>query len=116
MEGIEIEKKYKVRELPKDLEKFNKIEIEQAYLNYGSKPTLRIRKYNEDKYILSYKARKNTYRDDLSVCDEIELELSKEAYEHKKRLEARLITIIGKNIKREISKILEPLFLYFFTS
>lgn len=92
MKGIEIEKKYKVKELPKDLEMFQKIEIEQAYLNYGSKPTLRIRKYNKDKYILSYKSRRNTYRDDLSVCDEIELELSKEAYEHlKKKADGRII-------------------------
>ena len=48
MQGIEIEKKYRVRELPVDIEKFQKIEIEQAYLNHGCKPTLRLRKYNED--------------------------------------------------------------------
>ena len=44
MQGIEIEKKYRVRELPVDIEKFQKIEIEQAYLNHGCKPTLRLRK------------------------------------------------------------------------
>lgn len=92
MQGIEIEKKYRVRELPVDIEKFQKIEIEQAYLNHGCKPTLRLRKYNEDQYILSYKARKKEYRNELSVCDEIELELSKEAYEHlKNKVDGRII-------------------------
>ena len=52
MQGIEIEKKYRVTQLPEDLEKYQKIEIEQAYLNHGCKPTLRLRKYNEDEYIL----------------------------------------------------------------
>ena len=84
MQGIEIEKKYRVTQLPEDLEKYQKIEIEQAYLNHGCKPTLRLRKYNEDEYILSYKAKRKGHRDDLSVCDEIELSLSKEAYEHLK--------------------------------
>ena len=82
MQGIEIEKKYKVIQLPKDLEKYKKIEIEQSYLNHGSKPTLRLRKYNEDTYVLSYKSRKKGYKDELSICDEVELPLSKKAYEH----------------------------------
>lgn len=92
MQGIEIEKKYKVKELPKDIEEYQKIEIEQAYLNQGCKPTLRIRKYNEDKYILSYKSRKKEYADNISVCDEMELDLSKEAYEHlKNKIDGRVI-------------------------
>ena len=91
MQGIEIEKKYKVKELPKNLEKYKKIEIEQAYLNHGSKPTLRIRKYNDNEYILSYKAKKQ-HRKDLSICDEVELPLSKEAYEHlKSKIDGRVI-------------------------
>ncbi len=48
MQGIEIEKKYKIKELPKNLEKYEKIEIEQSYLNYNCKSTLRLRKYNEN--------------------------------------------------------------------
>lgn len=92
MQGVEIEKKYKVIKLPKDIEKYKKIEIEQSYLNHGSKPTLRIRKYNEDEYILSYKARKKEYKEDLSVCDEVELPLSQESYEHlRKKVDGRII-------------------------
>ena len=91
MQGVEIEKKYKVIKLPKDIEKYKKIEIEQSYLNHG-KPTLRIRKYNEDEYILSYKARKKEYKEDLSVCDEVELPLSQESYEHlRKKVDGRII-------------------------
>ena len=44
MQGIEIEKKYKIKQLPKDLEKYEKIEIEQAYLVNRSKITVRVRK------------------------------------------------------------------------
>ncbi len=92
MQGVEIEKKYKIKELPKNLEKYQKIEIEQSYLNYGCKPTLRLRKYNENEYILSYKSRKKEYRDDLSICNEVELPLSKEAYEHlKHKVDGRII-------------------------
>ena len=92
MQGIEIEKKYKVLKLPENLEKYKKIEIEQAYLNYGCTPTLRIRKYNEDEYILSYKSRKKGYKEDLSICDEVELPLSKDAYEHiKTKVDGRII-------------------------
>ena len=92
MQGVEIEKKYRVIKLPEDIEKYKKIEIEQSYLNHGSKPTLRLRKYNDDEYILSYKARKKEYRDDLSVCDEVELPLSKESYDHlRKKIDGRTI-------------------------
>ena len=84
MQGIEIEKKYKIKQLPKDLEKYEKIEIEQAYLVNRNKITVRVRKYNEDKYILSYKMKKKKSNSEISVCDEVELELTKEAYEHLK--------------------------------
>ena len=85
MQGIEIEKKYKINKIPENIEKYKKIEIEQAYLNYSSKPTIRIRKYNYDKYILSCKARREEYKDNLSICDEVELSLSQEAYENLKQ-------------------------------
>ncbi len=92
MQGVEIEKKYKVKELPKDIEQYNKIEIEQSYLNHGCKPTLRLRKYNDNEFILSYKARKKEYKDDLSICDEVELTLSKDAYEHlRSKIDGRTI-------------------------
>lgn len=85
MQGVEIEK-------PKDIEKYQKIEIEQSYLNHGYELTLRLRKYNENEYILSYKARNKEYRDDLSVCNKVELPLSQKAY---KRLRNK---IDGKTI------------------
>lgn len=89
---IEIEKKFKVKELPKNFEEYQKIEIEQSYLNHGCKPALRLRKYNDNECILSYKSRRKEYRDDLSVCDEIELPLSVEAYEHlKTKIDGRVI-------------------------
>lgn len=92
MQGIEIEKKFKINELPNELEKFKKIEIEQSYLNYGCGPTLRLRKYDDDKYILSYKSRTDKYTDNLSVCNEVELQLSKESYEHlKEKKDGRII-------------------------
>ena len=109
MQGIEIEKKYKVLEIPNNIEDYQKIEIEQAYLNYDCKPTLRIRKYNEEEYILSYKSRKKEYRDNLSICDEVELPLSKEAYEHLKSksdgrviYKTRYIVPIDEGLKVEI--------------
>lgn len=92
MQVIEIEKKFKIKELPNVLENFEKIEIEQAYLNHGCRPTVRLRKYDADKYILSYKSRTKQYTDTLSVCDEVELPLSKEAYEHlKEKKDGRII-------------------------
>ena len=84
MQGVEIEKKYKIRQLPKDLEKYEKIEIEQAYLVNRGKITVRVRKYNKDEYILSYKMKKKKASDDISICNEVELELTEEAYEHLK--------------------------------
>jgi len=114
MQGVEIEKKYRVIKLPEDIEKYKKIEIEQSYLNHGSKPTLRLRKYNENEYILSYKARKKEYRDDLSVCDEVELPLSKESYEHLRNkidgrtiYKTRYVIPLDDGLKVEIDKFKE---------
>ena len=114
MQGVEIEKKYKILDLPENMEQYNKIEIEQSYLNYGCKPTLRIRKYNEDEFILSYKARKKEHKDDLSVCDEVELPLSKKSYEHLKRKtdgrtihKIRYIIPLEDGLKVEIDRFLD---------
>ena len=111
MQGIEIEKKYKIIELPKDIEKYQKIKIEQSYLNYGCKPTLRLRKYNEDEYILSYKAGKKGHPKDLCICDEVELPLSKESYEHLKNkidgrtiCKTRYVIPLADGLKVEIDK------------
>lgn len=111
MQKIEIEKKYKLLKLPSNIERYDKIEIEQSYLNYGSKPALRIRKYNEDKFILSYKFGKNGLEKDISVCDEVELPLSYEAYEHLKQkidgrtiFKTRFIIPLSDGLKVEIDK------------
>lgn len=109
MQGTEIEKKYKIRKLPEDLEKYQKIEIEQSYLNYGCDPTLRTRRYNEDEYILSYKAKKKGNKSDLSVHREVELPISEEAYENLKAKadgrvirKTRYVVPLGDGLKAEI--------------
>ena len=49
---MEIERKFRVLKLPKNLNSYEKEEIEQGYLCI--KPTVRIRRAN-DKYLLNYK-------------------------------------------------------------
>lgn len=81
---MEIERKFTIKKLPENLEQYQKKEIEQAYL--CSKPTIRIRKSNED-YILTYKSRLGMEkREDVTAraCEEVELPLTKKAYEHLK--------------------------------
>lgn len=77
---MEIEKKYRIRELPKDLDGYEKNEIEQGYL--CADPVVRIRRSNEE-YILTYKGK---YVGDGAktaiVNNEIEMPLTKEGYEH----------------------------------
>lgn len=80
---MEIERKYIVKKMP-DLSKANEVwDIEQAYL--CGKPTVRIRKKNND-YILTYKSQKGLGAACVDakarVNEEVELPLSKEAYEH----------------------------------
>ncbi len=50
----EIERKWRVKTLPEDLERYETIEMEQAYLNIS--PTVRIRKENSD-FCLTYKGK-----------------------------------------------------------
>ncbi|MBO7336643.1 MAG: CYTH domain-containing protein [Lachnospiraceae bacterium] len=80
---MEIEKKFLIDKLPKDLDTYEKWEIEQAYL--CGNPTVRIRK-RDDKYILTYKSHQGMgklIRDSKArVCNEVELPLTKTAYEH----------------------------------
>lgn len=80
---MEIERKYIVKDMPDLSTAADVWDIEQAYL--CGKPTVRIRKKN-DEYILTYKSQKGL----TDVCidakarvnEEIEMPLSKEAYEH----------------------------------
>ena len=52
--GVEIERKFTVKELPKDLESYPYRSIEQAYLNV--RPAIRVRKDNNS-YYMTYKCR-----------------------------------------------------------
>lgn len=69
---MEIERKFLIKELP-DLSKYDYVDIEQGYL--CTHPVVRIRKKN-DKFILTYKG------SGLMAREEIEAELTKEAYKH----------------------------------
>ncbi len=71
---MEIERKFLIKELP-DLSKYDYVNIEQGYLSVS--PVVRIRQKN-DKYILTYKG------GGLMAREEIEAELTKEAYDHLK--------------------------------
>lgn len=75
---MEIEKKFLVDRIPDNLEAFDKWEIEQAYL--CAKPTIRVRKKN-DEYILTYKMKQKDAPENVRVNEEVELPLTKEAYE-----------------------------------
>ncbi len=79
---MEIERKFTIKSLPEQLEKFEKRELEQAYLCTG--PVVRVRKSNEE-YILTYKSKKGIILPENATarsCEEVELPLTKEAYEH----------------------------------
>lgn len=77
---MEIEKKYLVNELPFELNTYEKEEIEQGYLCI--KPTVRIRKSNDD-YFLNYKWKNKNISDDNAIHNiEYEMPLTKENYEH----------------------------------
>lgn len=77
---MEIERKYSVAALPKDLSQFKYKKIEQGYL--CNNPTVRIRKCNED-FILTYKSKLGLMpigENGPSVNHEVELPLTEEAY------------------------------------
>lgn len=83
---MEIEKKYLVNRIPENLQEYTCFEIEQGYL--CASPIVRIRKIN-DEYILTYKSHKffkDTPKlaipDNIIACEEVELPLSEESYEH----------------------------------
>jgi len=90
---MEIEKKYKIKYLPKDYDKEKALDMEQGYL--CTRPTVRIRKQSflnsnndmTDEYILTLKSKtKESMSIDPSICanNEIEIPLDKEAYTHLK--------------------------------
>lgn len=70
---MEIERKFTVKELPKDLDRYPFHIIEQAYLNVD--PVVRIRR-EDDEFYMTYKGK------GLLARDEYNLPLNQEAYYH----------------------------------
>lgn len=70
---MEIERKFLIKELPINLDKYENKEIEQAYL--CKEPVVRIRREDET-YYMTYKGK------GLMVREEYNLPLTKEAYNH----------------------------------
>lgn len=71
--GLEIEKKFLITQIPKDLESYPSHHIEQAYLN--KVPVIRVRKSDDD-YYMTYKGK------GLMEREEYNLPLTKESFEH----------------------------------
>ena len=75
--GIEIEKKFLVKELPEKLNEYPCHLIEQGYLNVH--PALRVRK-EDDRYYMTYKGTDDSYEGIGKV--EYNLPLDQASYEH----------------------------------
>lgn len=75
---MEIERKFLVKTMP-ELTGAKVKKIEQGYLCSG--PIVRIRRSNED-YILTYKSKAGLSQDYAIQNEEVELPLTREAYEH----------------------------------
>ncbi len=71
--GLEIEKKFLVKNIPDNLASYTSHRIEQAYLN--KQPVIRVRKSDDD-YYMTYKGKGMLER------EEYNLPLTAEAYEH----------------------------------
>ena len=72
---MEIERKFTIKNLPKNLKQYPCLSLEQGYLN--TDPVIRIRRQNAD-YILTYKGK------GLLSREEYNLPLTSESYEHLK--------------------------------
>lgn len=80
---MEIERKFLIKELPKNLETYPCRHLEQGYLS--TVPVVRVRKDN-DKYELTYKGK------GAMVREEYNLPLTAESFEHlKQKIDGRLI-------------------------
>ena len=77
--GIEIERKFTVKELPADLDKYPCNRIEQAYLNV--RPAIRVRR-QDDIYYMTYKAEKNSSAASDIGQTEYNMPLDAASYEH----------------------------------
>lgn len=78
---MEIEKKYRVKRLPENLESYTCLDIEQGYLCIA--PVLRIRKSNEE-YILTYKSKTPLQESQYhtKISNEAEFPLTENSYLH----------------------------------
>lgn len=78
---MEIEKKFTIKELPNDLDKYPSHVIEQGYLLRGvGGPVLRVRKKDED-YILTYKLKQKKGGEGAPIINiEEEFPLNEEGY------------------------------------
>ena len=70
---MEIERKFTIKELPDDLDRYPVKSLEQAYMN--TDPVIRIRK-EDDNYYLTYKG------SGMLAREEYNLPLNKESYDH----------------------------------
>ena len=95
---MEIERKFTVKELPKDLEKYPCHIIEQAYLN--TDPVVRVRR-QDDEYYMTYKGK------GLLAREEYNLPLNETSYYHLR--EKADGNVISK--KRYVIPITEPTFM-----
>lgn len=81
---MEIEKKFRVKQLPEHLESYEKKIIEQGYL--CTNPIVRIRRSNDD-YILTYKSKfglEEKQSQNTCISNEVEVPLNESGYEHLK--------------------------------
>ena len=79
---MEIEKKFLIRRLPEELDRYPVRHMEQGYL--CTDPVIRIRKSN-DRYILTYKSRMGLEGQNdqgVRVNQEVEVPLNQSGYEH----------------------------------
>lgn len=91
MKMQEIEKKFLIKSLPRDLNHYKKIHIMQGYLSNSGKPSLRVRKYGDD-YILSYKFRVMAEKNVANVAREVELPLTEQSFQHlMKKIDGKVV-------------------------
>lgn len=84
MNNVEIERKFKIKSLPDNLNQYKSCTIEQAYV--CTAPVIRVRK-QDDNYILTYKG------GGMMARSEYNLPLGKEGYEHMlKKADGNVIT------------------------
>lgn len=88
---MEIEKKYRIKQLPEGLEEYSCLSMEQGYL--CTQPVVRIRKMNEQ-YILTYKSKTplEESRYNTKISNEVELPLTESSYFHLRgKIDGKLI-------------------------